>query len=168
MDLKVACTNILTQMASVIENIDDNNFVKSCASLSGSTIGQHCRHAIEFFECLAKGFEEGVICYDNRDHDRNIETSRVLALEVISRIKSFVKSSRLERQLTLEVSYDSQNREVQKVASNMARELVYNIEHVVHHMALVKIGLKELLPDLDLPDDFGVAVSTIRYQRSEV
>jgi hypothetical protein len=49
----------------------------------------------------------------------------------------------------------------------MARELVYNIEHVVHHMALVKIGLKELLPDLDLPDDFGVAVSTIRYQHSE-
>ena len=168
MELKTACNNILGQMAEVIEKIDDADFVKPSTVLSGSTLGQHFRHAIEFFECLVSGYEKGLISYDKRDHDKNIETSRVLAIEVISRIRDFIDSTSSDRKLLLEVSYNPETNESEKVESNMAREIVYNIEHVVHHMALVKIGIKELIPDFNLPADFGVAVSTIKYQRSQV
>jgi hypothetical protein len=43
----------------------------------------------------------------------------------------------------------------------------YNIEHVVHHMALVKIGIHEVSPYVILPPDFGVAISTIKYHKNQ-
>jgi spore cortex formation protein SpoVR/YcgB (stage V sporulation) len=167
MDLKTACIRILDQMTEVIEQINDEDFIKPSQSLSRSTLGQHFRHAIEFFECLAKGQEKGVISYDHRDHDENIERSRVLAVEVIRRIKSFIAQVSVDQKIKLEVGYSHDTDSIEVISSNMAREIVYNIEHVVHHMALVKIGIKEIIPGLELPEDFGVAVSTIKYQRSQ-
>ncbi len=53
------------------------------------------------------------------------------------------------------------------IASNFYRELIYNIEHAVHHMAIMKIGVLEVAPYVSMPLDFGVAVSTIRHKKSE-
>ena len=39
-----------------------------------------------------------------------------------------------------------------------------NIEHAVHHMALVKIGLRDVAPRVTLPAGFGIVVSTLRHQ----
>ena len=167
MEIVPACDNILEQMAEVIKQIDDKNYSKPSNTLHGSTIGQHFRHAIEFFECLKTGYNTGLISYDKRDHDRNIETSRILAIDVISRLRRFINGADSAKPLTLEVSYSPENNEGNKVATNMAREMVYNIEHVVHHMALVKIGIKELIPEFNIPHDFGVAISTIKYHRSQ-
>ena len=167
MNLKIACNQMLDQMVAVIEQIDDTDFVKPSTALSGSSIGQHFRHAIEFFECLSSGYDQGMVCYDHRDHDKNIETSTVLAIDVILRIKSFIERISLDKKLKLEVSYQANTNESQIVDSNIAREIVYNIEHVVHHMALVKVGIKELIPGLPLPEGFGVAASTIKYHKSQ-
>lgn len=167
MELKFACNNILDQMADVIRQIPDSGFRVPSETLNGSTLGQHFRHAIEFFECLAKGYDSGIICYDNRDHDKTIETSPVLALEVIRRVQKFISESNLHKELKLEVSYDTQSDDTIEVASNMAREIIYNVEHVVHHMALVKIGINEVVPEVELPSGFGVAVSTIKYHQSQ-
>ena len=155
-------------MFEVIEKIQDADFVQPSQALDGSTPGQHFRHSIEFFECLASGYERGVINYDSRDHDRNLESSRVLAMEMIHRIKDFVSSASFDKKLILEVSYDPHTNDSIKVESNMAREVIYNIEHVVHHMALVKIGMAEICPGVKLPEGFGVAVSTIKFHGSQV
>ena len=64
--------------------------------------------------------------------------------------------------LILETVYD--NSVVHRVESTLDRELIYNIEHAIHHMAMIKIGLKVLAPELHLPENFGVAPSTIRYR----
>jgi hypothetical protein len=44
--------------------------------------------------------------------------------------------------------------------------LVYNIEHAVHHMAIMKIGIREVADYINLPDNFGIAVSTLRYRET--
>lgn len=166
MDLKLACHKILAQMANVIQEIPDIEYTSTSETLNGSTLGQHFRHAIEFFECLAKGYNSGTINYDQRDHDRAIETSRLLTLELISRAQDFIEGVSLEKELLLQVSYNQDDDAMIEVRSNMAREIIYNIEHVVHHMALVKIGVKEVLPGLELPHDFGIAASTIKYHKA--
>jgi hypothetical protein len=51
------------------------------------------------------------------------------------------------------------------VSSTVGRELIYNIEHTIHHLAIVKIALKAILPSLELPEHFGVAPSTIRHRQ---
>jgi hypothetical protein len=44
---------------------------------------------------------------------------------------------------------------------------VYNVEHAIHHMALIKVGLKEVCPAVKIPADFGVAVSTVKYLNTQ-
>ena len=53
------------------------------------------------------------------------------------------------------------------VSSSFFRELTYLIEHTIHHLAIIKIGLNEVYPAIEIPKNFGVAHSTIRYQALE-
>ena len=46
------------------------------------------------------------------------------------------------------------------VDSNVQRELAFNLEHAIHHQALIKIGLNQLGQHME--SGFGVAPSTLR------
>jgi hypothetical protein len=70
------------------------------------------------------------------------------------------------RPLQLEVGYERNSDTHVTIDTNYLRELSYNIEHAVHHMAIMKIGLKEVAAYVPLPDDFGIAVSTLRHAES--
>jgi hypothetical protein len=48
--------------------------------------------------------------------------------------------------------------------STLGRELQYNVEHTIHHLAIIKIALRLVAPDIALPEHFGVAPSTIRHR----
>jgi len=53
-----------------------------------------------------------------------------------------------------------------KVDTTFNRELLYAIEHTVHHMAIIKIGMLLNYPNVTVPENFGVAESTIQYKTS--
>ncbi|MBI3483518.1 MAG: hypothetical protein HY015_11205 [Bacteroidetes bacterium] len=97
-----------------------------------------------------------------------IETDKEIALEVIQRIRSFVTDQTSDKSLTLEVGYDLNSSENVSVQTNYFRELTYNIEHAVHHMAIMKIGIQEVADHVRLSSDFGVAASTIRYREESL
>ena len=168
MNLSVACSNILRQLTSLVEQISEQDFVKPATNLGGSSIGMHLRHTLEFFICLEQGFEKGVINYDKRAHDKLIESDKFVALGAIQRIQDFVQNQHTEKQLKLEVGYDLSKDEFVVIDTNFTRELVYNIEHAVHHMAIMKIGVREIAPQIKLAQDFGIAASTIRHQEAKV
>lgn len=163
MNLKRACTNILNQLTDIVNQLDASDFIKPSESLSNSTIGQHLRHTLEFFICFQQGYENGLINYDKRAHDKLIETDKYIALSAINRITDFVNQLQ-EKALRLEVGYDLHKEDFVTVETNATRELVYNMEHAVHHMAIMKIGIREVAPYLKLPQNFGIAASTVRYQ----
>ncbi len=168
MQLITACDAILNQLSSVVEKLDETEFTRPSEFLSGSSIGQHLRHTLEFFICLEQGFKHGVVNYDKRAHDKLIESDKYIAISYISRIQHFIKDNGKDRPLKLEVGYDLQHDEPITIETNFYRELTYNIEHAVHHMAIMKIGIREVAPHIVLPSDFGVAASTIRYRESSV
>jgi hypothetical protein len=161
--LLTACESILGQLEYIVRQVNDRDFARPSSALSQATIGQHLRHTIEFFICLEDGFERGAINYDQRQRDQLIESDRQAALEVLLRIKKFTKCDREERKLVLEVAYERNHENWLSIETNYHRELIYNIEHAVHHMAIMKIGIREVAPYVQLPDDFGVAVSTLRF-----
>jgi len=165
MNLTTACTNILEQLTDIVHQIDATDFAKPSESLSRSTIGQHLRHTLEFFICFQHGYEQGLINYDKRAHDKLIETDKYIALAAIAQISMFIANLK-ERVLRLEVGYDLKQENFVTVETNATRELVYNIEHAVHHMAIMKIGIREVAPYVKLPADFGIAASTIRYKET--
>lgn len=168
MQLVEACDTILGQLADLVERIEERDFVTPSESLGRSTIGQHLRHTLEFFMCLEAGVQSGTVNYDTRAHDRIIEADKFLALAAIYRIRAFVRQQPPRQSLKLEVGYKRHSEEAVRLDTNYLRELTYNIEHAVHHMAIMKIGVREVAPYVTLPSDFGIAVSTIRYQETSM
>ena len=164
MQLLIASTNILRQLSDIIEQLDEGDFVAPSPSLGTATIGQHVRHTLEFFLCLERGYGEGIVNYDRRAHDKMIESDKFVALNTINRIHDFVDRHREDQPLKLQVGYRPDSEEYMTLDTNYFRELSYNIEHAVHHMAIIKIGLREVAPYVQFPADFGIAVSTVRYQ----
>ncbi len=164
MKLIVACCSILKHLQGLVEQITPQDFARPIPTLGNSTIGQHLRHTLEFFMCLEAGYPHGTINYDKRAHDKLIESDKFIAMSALMKIVAFVETHPADIALTLEVGYDLKQDDFTEVQTNFRRELVYNIEHAVHHMAIIKIGIREIAPYITLPDDFGIAASTIRYQ----
>lgn len=165
MEIKSAVINLFEQLRHVLEQVDEQQYHTPSVSLGGSTIGQHIRHSLEFFTCLVEGGKEGVVNYDKRNRDTRLEERKELALRVLDQLANAILDTADNKQLTLELSYSHSNSDPISVSSNYHRELVYNIEHAIHHMALIKIGVREVAPQVVIPDGFGVANSTIRYNK---
>jgi uncharacterized damage-inducible protein DinB len=164
---EVSC-KVLEQLAGLTRQVAPGDFVRPSAALNQSTIGQHLRHTLEFFLCLEKGVPDRVVNYDLRDHDELMQSDKEFALLVLERIADFLKSQLDNPALQLQVSYDRTGETWITVESNYQRELIYNIEHAVHHMAIMKIGLREVAPYVRIPDDFGIAVSTLRQKEAAI
>ncbi len=166
MQLTDACSSILDQLSDIIQQLKEADFARPSAALNKSTIGQHARHTLEFFFCLEQGFQKGIVNYDKREHDKLIETDKFIALNAIERIREFILSHRADQSLKLEVGYERHRETWMTIETNYYRELSYNIEHAVHHMAIMKIGLREVAPYVTVPPDFGIAISTLRHQEA--
>jgi len=167
MELQIALKSIFEQLTTVITQIDDVEFVSPVPSLNGSTMGQHIRHTLEFFICLSEGYESGLVNYDKRAHDKEIEETREIALSKIRSLEGFTSNLPTDKDFVLEANYNANSDSTQQVRTTFYRELVYNVEHAIHHMALIKVGLRELCPHVKIPAGFGIAVSTVKYQASK-
>lgn len=162
--LRASAKELLDQLKGIILNCKEEDFSKPLPVLSNSTFGQHVRHTLEFFLCLFDAKNDGIINYDNRKHDKFIETDSSLAISVIESIQEFLENQPEDFPISFEANYTLKEGELQKMPSSFNRELAYNIEHAIHHMALLKIAVNQSLTYIELPDNFGVATSTIRYQ----
>ena len=162
--LQASAKELLNQLKQIVLVCKEEDFSKPLAELSESTFGQHVRHTLEFFLCLFDAKNEGVINYDNRKHDKLIETDRKLAISVIESVIKFLDEQVDDFDINFEANYTLEEGKIQKMSSSFHRELAYNIEHAIHHMALLKVAVNQTLTYIDLPAHFGVATSTIRYQ----
>lgn len=146
-----------------MDQVSREQYVQPCGSLSGSTIGQHNRHIIEMYQCLLEGYEAGTVNYENRKRDTRIETDPGYASSLLDEICASLERS--DKPLKLHAGYDPATSELVELATNFYREIAYNLEHTIHHMALIKVGLLHI-PGLRMPEGFGVASSTIKYRKT--
>ena len=168
MDIIPASHRILDQLTYLLENLTNDEYSKSLSILHDNSIGQHVRHSLEFYTCLMNGRPHGLVNYDERERDVFLESNTLEALTIVAKLKGALNEIKRNQPLKLlQQGYAVDSNEKNEVESNLYRELIYNIEHAVHHMALMKIGLRELKPDLELPSDFGVASSTIKFRQSQ-
>ena len=159
--------NILVSLKACLEQLDNEQFTKPLSIYSGSTHGQHTRHIIEFYQCLLQQCQSGEVNYDTRIRNLAIENHISVANAAIDEIIAKLKTEQYPETFTLAFSYDGKDASIiSKVETNFDRELVYNIEHAVHHMAILKMGIKSDLPAVEFPAEFGVASSTTRYKQT--
>ncbi len=163
MDLLTVVDNTLSHVRLYLSILGEERYRQPLEVFSGSSIGQHTRHIIEFLDCLIRQCESGEINYDHRLRNKAIEDRPELAMDALDTILGELGMHDLHQRLTLAFTYDCDKEQYQTVETTFERELVYNIEHAIHHLAIIKIGLKLIVPELELPRDFGVAPSTVRY-----
>ncbi|HNP33010.1 MAG TPA: DinB family protein [Flavobacterium sp.] len=149
----------LNELVSLLNQLSSDDFTSPCKALSNSTIGEHTRHIIEMFQCLENQYESGVVNYDKRNRDYRIQSDTNFALHCIADIKSQLLKE--DKKLKLQQFIDC---EEILIDSNYFRELLYNLEHCIHHQALIKVAVLQF-DHLQIDDNFGVARSTIEYRK---
>ncbi len=153
-----AIQKTLNELTNLLSKLSNEDYCNPCRDLSNATIGEHTRHIIEMFQCLENQYESGIVNYDNRKRDYSIQTDTDFAIECIHIIRNQVEKA--NKNLQLQQVVDG---EELLISSNYNRELLYNLEHCIHHQALIKVALIQS-ETIEINENFGVARSTIEYR----
>lgn len=154
-------SNLIHQLINHLNQIPERSYSQKLSILGGSTIGEHVRHIYNFPECLLLGIKTGIVNYDKRKRDIQIETNREYAIKLLlGQLNGFADYD--NKPLILETGNGTA---LSTINTNVKRELHYITEHTIHHMAIIRIGFSENFPEMDLDKTFGFAYSTIHYKR---
>jgi hypothetical protein len=149
----------LQELNDLLVQISDADYAHPCHELSNATIGEHTRHIIEMFQCLNSHYESGIVNYDQRQRNKRIQTNSEYAITQIKEIQNSI--DRENKQIVLQQIIDGS---AIRIESNYFRELLYNLEHCIHHQALIKVAIL-MNGKLQVDENFGVARSTIEYRK---
>ena len=163
MNLHLAVVKVFKQLSETLQQLSPRQYVQEVNALRNATIGQHVRHIIELFIELDKGYAGGIVNYDQRKRDLRLETDIEFVIDTIEHFHLLLNKA--DKPLILQYDYSENSIEIITVSTNYQRELLYNLEHTIHHMALIRVGLTEV-SDIIVPENFGVATSTIKHRNA--
>src|SRR6187402_3518086 len=133
MILKQSIQQVFVQLSQTLNELSNDEYIRPSNVLLNATIGQHVRHIIELFQCLEKGYDTGIVNYEKRKRDYQIETDKDLATSLLKEIYQNIDKS--NKDIFLEAEDYCDSIETVSILSNYYRELAYNLEHTIHHMA---------------------------------
>jgi len=146
------------QIINLLNQLSDEEYTFCNNELSNATIGEHTRHIIEMYQSLLKCYNFGIVNYDKRERNIAIQTDKNIAIKTIDSILENIDLENIE--MTLEQGIDEITFQVK---TNYYRELLYNLEHSIHHQALIKVAVLKN-KNITLCPEFGIAKSTIEYR----
>ena len=76
----------LLEIKNICLILPDEIYAKPLNILTGSSIGQHIRHIIEFYHCLLSQANKSVVNYDLRKRNSLIEKSGLSSAQFIEKI----------------------------------------------------------------------------------
>jgi uncharacterized damage-inducible protein DinB len=150
---------LIEKLMHVIERLPDEIYVKQQTLLFQGSIGQHCRHVCEFFEQFTKFNGDGLLSYDERNRDIRLEESRDDILIKLTEVRIELMNQHLPDKFLLIHQLDKENKFT--IQTTKEREYLFLIDHTIHHLAIIRMGIHNLLPQFELPADFGYTTSTI-------
>ena len=158
---------VVRQLTDLLKQLKPNEYNQSLAVLNGSSIGQHTRHVVEFYQCLLKGVSGGVVNYDARERNLLLEDDLYFTINTLHEIENSIEAIKnLNEPLLLSVSYCTDNQDF--IETNFMREMVYLVEHSIHHYALIRIGLQQNFSSIFIPKNFGIAYSTVKHREEKI
>ena len=149
----------LSVLSNLLLTLNDQQYRNKINYLGKASIGGHARHVIELLKCATSGYDAGIVDYVNRERNMSIEDDRMAAIKEINMLLQ--KIIQPDKQMKM-VAEAGECLSAIAVTTTFFREIIYNAEHTIHHLALIKVALREMNLDI-VADDFGMAYSTVRY-----
>jgi hypothetical protein len=162
-----AAVAILSQGEELLRALSVETFTRRIPLAFNASIGGHYRHCLDHFTSLLRGLGFDFIDYDHRERDVRVESSPEFALALTQQMRLELERIPLRTLDTAvrarcEISYAHGDSPV--TGSTFGRELVYAIAHAIHHYALISVMAR--LVDARLPENFGIAPSTLAHQKT--
>jgi hypothetical protein len=134
----------------------------------GLLVGPHLRHVLEHHEALLWPALPGLVRYDDRPRDAQVEREPALAVRRLARVEALLRQPHrlpsLDAALAVELRVGLQGERNASLASSFGRELAMVGSHAVHHLALVVEHCQTYA--IPLPADAGRAPATVAHARA--
>jgi uncharacterized damage-inducible protein DinB len=159
--LLVMNVELLDQAIMLVREQSGDHYTRCCGEVFSSSIGQHIRHCVEHYEEFLLALGEGRdLDYENRPRDLSLESDTQEAIQRLEGIREALAGfGDQDRKLGV---WDTGA--ISPAPSSASREMQYLMSHTVHHFAL--IAVISSLGGIQVPKDFGVAPSTLKYRES--
>ena len=152
-------TEQLKSLTNLLLLLNDRQYNQKILFLGNASIGGHTRHIVELLKCVTDGYNMGRVDYVNRVRNLSLETDKILAAQELTIMINNVTQPDKHMKLVTECEEGGL---INIVRTTYFREIVYNTEHAIHHLALIRVALREMKLDI-VGDEFGMAYSTIKY-----
>lgn len=160
-------SEVISQLSLAIKQLSAEEYAKQLEILNGSSVGMHVRHILEFYTCLLNTYNSKNVSYDKRKRQLIFEVDPSSTIEEFGNIHLKLEAIEADLPLTMYSNTDTEPNLNSTIQTTLSRELLYTLDHTIHHMALIKIAIAVNFPKVVLNDNFGVAPSTIRFRESQ-
>ena len=151
----------LKQVTELIDRASGGKYQQQ-PPCGNSPIGRHIRHILDHFDALINGLAGGTVDYDQRNRDCALETDAKLAKAHTKSIMDWLsQNAKIDQKLTIKTEVSTVLQQPETVASSLKRELVYLMNHTLHHSAHAALLLRTLGEQID--ENIGVAPATQNY-----
>lgn len=150
---------LFDQLDSLLMTLSDAEYAAPLQAFDDHSIGQHVRHILDFYGAVIRRKADNAVNYDARARDESIAAHRSVARDLLLDLRAEVCDCDPATPIVA-ISNGCGD-----LGSTLARELAFAHDHAVHHLALIKVGLRVHLPQLELGAAFGVAPSTLQHRK---
>ena len=158
---------IFDQVLIILQQLSDEDYSQPLDVFNGSTIGQHFRHILDFYNCVLKGAKNGELNYCHRDRSLSIEKNSEQAREAFIELQREIDKLSDDTPIKVVTDFHTEMTEDDVIVnSSIGRELMYAYDHAIHHLAIIKIGIRQNFKSYEIDDNLGVAPSTVKHKAS--
>jgi uncharacterized damage-inducible protein DinB len=150
----------LDAFAEVVERLSDLDYLARPSTGVSGSIGAHVRHCVDHVNALLDRTAEGEMTYDDRQRDTALEQDRTLSAVTLRNLAVRVREMAPRTSdvpIALWTMLDRRGTRA-RVRTSLGRELVFVLQHTIHHEAVVAVLLAGR--GRVLPGHFGLAPST--------
>lgn len=159
-DTALALSAHLDDLATLVHDMTDVDYASRPPSGLSGSVGAHVRHCVDHVHVILDRSSGDVLCFDHRRRGTRIEYSRAAAIAALAHCARRLRDEGrdlADRPLTLAADIDHSGRSV-RVATSFGRELLYALQHAIHHNAVIAMLLA--MRGARVPQRFGYAPST--------
>lgn len=160
--------NTLQSAAELLQGLSPEHYTQIQRPYFESSLGKHLRHILDHYLCFQRDFGKGLIDYDQRQRDCQLEADKDYALSTIRKLCSFLEglktTAAIGQPLKILMCNDVAAPAGEITQSTLGRELQFLQGHSVHHYALMAAMMK--VSGESVSEHFGVAPSTIVHEET--